>query len=117
MTYALRSSASLLAGIALFTIYSAASASAEDLEFSIYGGYQTAPHSGVDVSDGTSFTAGWEGKSFGSPPYYAPASPGGSRTSTSRTGVSRSILPMTRSMRTTTRSPRPAGLISNSPMA
>ncbi|PDT37464.1 lipid A oxidase [Rhizobium sp. M10] len=70
MTYALRSSASLLAGIALFTICSAASASAEDLEFSIYGGYQTAPHSGVDVSDGTSFTAGWEGKSFGAPPYY-----------------------------------------------
>jgi len=43
---------------------------AEDLQFSVYGGYQTAPHSGVDLSDGTHFTAGWEGKSFGSPPYY-----------------------------------------------
>lgn len=70
MTYALRSSASVLAGIAFFTICSAVSASAEDLQFSIYGGYQTAPHSGVDLSDGTHFTAGWEGKSFGSPPYY-----------------------------------------------
>jgi lipid A oxidase len=47
-----------------------APAVAEDLQFSAYGGYQTAPHSGVDVSDGTHFNAGWEGKSFGSPPYY-----------------------------------------------
>jgi lipid A oxidase len=47
-----------------------APASAEDLQLSVYGGYQTAPHSGVDVSDGTHFNAGWEGKSFGSPPYY-----------------------------------------------
>lgn len=37
---------------------------------SVYGGYQTAPHSGVDVSDGLHFTAGWEGKSFVMPPYY-----------------------------------------------
>lgn len=70
MTYALRSSASLLAGIAFLTICSAVTASAEDLQFSVYGGYQTAPHSGVDLSDGTHFTAGWEGKSFGAPPYY-----------------------------------------------
>ncbi|MBB3966565.1 MULTISPECIES: porin family protein [Rhizobium] len=47
-----------------------APAQAEDLQFSVYGGYQTAPHSGVDVSDGTSFNAGWEGKSFSTPPYY-----------------------------------------------
>jgi lipid A oxidase len=39
-------------------------------ELSVYGGYQTAPHSKVDVSDGPDFTAGWEGKSFQSPPYY-----------------------------------------------
>lgn len=58
---------------AVFSILSflnAAPASAEDLQFSFYGGYQTAPHSGVDLSDGTHFTAGWEGKSFASPPYY-----------------------------------------------
>jgi lipid A oxidase len=39
-------------------------------EISAYGGYQTAPHSTVDVSDQASFTAGWDGKSFASPPYY-----------------------------------------------
>lgn len=37
---------------------------------SIYGGYSTAPHSNVSVSDQTDFTAGWEGRSFNSPPYY-----------------------------------------------
>ncbi|MBB3656358.1 lipid A oxidase [Rhizobium sp. BK650] len=71
MTSALRLSTTLLGGIAFSAIaLVAGTASAEDLEFSIYGGYQTAPHSHVDVSDGTSFSAGWEGKSFGSPPYY-----------------------------------------------
>ncbi len=51
-------------------IFTAAPALSEDLQFSVYGGYQTAPHSGVTTSDGTHFTAGWEGKSFASPPYY-----------------------------------------------
>lgn len=37
---------------------------------SVYGGAQGAPHSKVTTSDGTSFTAGWEGKSFAMPPYY-----------------------------------------------
>lgn len=41
-----------------------------EMQVSVYGGLQTAPHSKVKVSDGTSFTAGWEGKSFGAPPYY-----------------------------------------------
>jgi lipid A oxidase len=71
MAYTSRPSASVLGGIAFLAAASiSGAASAEDLQFSIYGGYQTAPHSGVDVSDGTHFTAGWEGKSFGSPPYY-----------------------------------------------
>ncbi|SIR06245.1 lipid A oxidase [Rhizobium sp. RU20A] len=45
-------------------------AHAEDVQLSVYGGYQTAPHSGVTTSDGTHFTAGWDGKSFANPPYY-----------------------------------------------
>jgi lipid A oxidase len=43
---------------------------AGDIEISAYGGYQTAPHSKVEVSDQPDFTAGWEGKSFASPPYW-----------------------------------------------
>lgn len=43
---------------------------AGDFEISAYGGYQTAPHSDVDVSDQPSFTAGWEGNSFKAPQYY-----------------------------------------------
>jgi len=39
-------------------------------EISVYGGYQTAPHSDVEVSGMADFTAGWEGKSFASPPYW-----------------------------------------------
>ena len=41
-----------------------------EMSISAYGGVQTAPHSHVDLSDGPDFTAGWEGKSFASPPYY-----------------------------------------------
>ena len=37
---------------------------------SVYGGFQTAPHSDIEVSDGPDFRAGWEGKSFEMPPYY-----------------------------------------------
>ncbi|MFB2549567.1 outer membrane protein [Ensifer soli] len=40
------------------------------MDVSIYGGVQGAPHSTVTTSDGTDFTAGWEGKSFAAPPYY-----------------------------------------------
>jgi lipid A oxidase len=43
---------------------------AADPVLSIYGGYQGAPHSTVSVSDGTKFTAGWEGQSFQMPPYW-----------------------------------------------
>ncbi|CAN7229098.1 outer membrane beta-barrel protein [Rhizobium sp. LjRoot30] len=41
-----------------------------EMQFSIYGGAQTAPHSKIRLSDGSSFTAGWEGKSFTAPQYY-----------------------------------------------
>lgn len=40
-----------------------------EMAISVYGGLQGAPHSTVSVSDGTEFTAGWEGKSFETPPY------------------------------------------------
>lgn len=39
-------------------------------EFSVYGGYQTAPHSDVELSGGPDFTAGWEGNSFSMPIYW-----------------------------------------------
>jgi lipid A oxidase len=48
----------------------AALPAAADPVLSVYGGYQTAPHSNVSVSDGTEFTAGWEGQSFEPPPYW-----------------------------------------------
>ncbi|WP_246745909.1 outer membrane beta-barrel protein [Ciceribacter sp. L1K22] len=41
-----------------------------EMAVSIYGGFQSAPHSEVEVSDEPDFTAGWEGKSFSMPPYY-----------------------------------------------
>ncbi|CAD7056300.1 porin family protein [Pseudorhizobium halotolerans] len=47
-----------------------APASTGGWEFSVYGGYQTAPHSDIDVSDQADFTAGWEGNSFEAPPYW-----------------------------------------------
>lgn len=62
-----RSCRAVLLSAALLLSSSAAMA---EMQFSAYGGFQTAPHSGVDVTDGTSFTAGWEGKSFATPPYY-----------------------------------------------
>ena len=39
-------------------------------ELSVYGGYQTAPHSDVEVSGVPDFTAGWEGNSFSMPIYW-----------------------------------------------
>jgi len=52
----------------------AAPASAE-WQFSLYTGYQTAPHSTVEGTDpggvgAFDFTAGWDGRSFSSPPFY-----------------------------------------------
>lgn len=54
-----------LAGLAAST-----TAVLADPALSVYGGWQTAPHSSVDVTDGTNFTAGWDGKSFDMPPYW-----------------------------------------------
>ncbi len=60
-----------LAGAACVALASAAQAG--EFSLSIYGGYQTAPHSSVKGNDGVDtfdFTTGWEGKSFEMPPYY-----------------------------------------------
>lgn len=57
-----------LLGAAAFLASSTAALA--DPALSIYGGWQTAPHSGVDVTDGTHFTAGWDGGSFEMPPYW-----------------------------------------------
>ncbi|MBB4064282.1 outer membrane protein [Gellertiella hungarica] len=46
-----------------------AGASADDFDIQVYGGLQGAPHSTVSTSDGTEFTAGWEGNSFEMPLY------------------------------------------------
>ena len=56
---------------AAITASSAAAASAE-FQLSAYGGWQTAPHSPVTVTGvgAESFTAGWEGRSFETPPYW-----------------------------------------------
>ena len=47
-----------------------ASLAQAEMAISVYGGYQSAPHSDVEVSDAPDFTAGWEGRSFEMPPYY-----------------------------------------------
>ncbi|MFM7025490.1 MAG: outer membrane protein [Limnohabitans sp.] len=44
-------------------------AMAEQEEFSFYGGIQESPHSTVKIGE-ERIGAGWEGKSFSSPPYY-----------------------------------------------
>lgn len=48
---------------------------AAEVELSLYGGLQSAPHSQVTIEGNPvipddSFTAGWEGRSFEPPPYY-----------------------------------------------
>jgi len=52
-----------------------AAPAAAELEFSLYGGLQSAPHSDVSIfGDGAladqDFTAAWEGRSLEAPPYY-----------------------------------------------
>ncbi|TKV75151.1 outer membrane beta-barrel protein [Rhizobium sp. AU243] len=54
----------------LFSGVSFSAAIAGEFEISGYGGWQSAPHSDVKVSDGPDFQAGWEGKSFSNPPYW-----------------------------------------------
>ncbi|PRX07271.1 UNVERIFIED_ORG: lipid A oxidase [Martelella mediterranea] len=48
---------------------SAGSAAAE-MTLSLYGGYQSAPHSEIDIDGVRAFTAGWEGRSFTWPVYW-----------------------------------------------
>jgi lipid A oxidase len=43
---------------------------ANQWELSVYGGYQTAPHSDVEISNGFDFNAGWDGDSFSMPVYW-----------------------------------------------
>ncbi len=59
--------AGLVVGMALLAVPAAAQ---QSFQVSIYGGYQGASHSGIDTTDGDSFTAGWEGLSFKAPIYY-----------------------------------------------
>lgn len=52
-----------------------AAATAEGLQFSVYGGLQSAPHSSTTVTGDrllpdSDFTAGWEGRSTDTPLYY-----------------------------------------------
>lgn len=52
-----------------------AAAAAEGLQFSVYGGLQSAPHSSSSVNGDAvlgdiDFSAGWEGRSTDAPPYY-----------------------------------------------
>jgi lipid A oxidase len=61
---------------ACLTFFAAMPASA-DMAVSVYGGFQTTPHSDVDVSDGPDIRAGWDGKSFQTPPITACAASGG----------------------------------------
>ncbi|WP_246748523.1 outer membrane protein [Rhizobium setariae] len=60
----------LLSLIAAGPLAVVAQAAAADPVLSVYGGYQTAPHSTVSVTDGTEFVSGWQGKSFSMPPYW-----------------------------------------------
>ena len=56
--------------LALAVSVAAPVAAKADPALSVYGGFQSAPHSGIRVTDGTEFTAGWKGKSFSPPPYW-----------------------------------------------
>lgn len=58
--------------VALLFLSSSTSIASAEFQFSAYGGWQTAPHSLVEVTGigAESFTAGWEGRSFEMPPYW-----------------------------------------------
>lgn len=59
-----------LGALAVAPLLLAAESASADPVLSVYGGYQTAPHSTVTVTDGTEFVSGWQGKSFSMPPYW-----------------------------------------------
>jgi lipid A oxidase len=56
--------------LAIAVVGISSNAANADPTLSLYGGFQTAARSTVSVTDGTKFTAGWEGKSFSPPPYW-----------------------------------------------
>lgn len=56
----------LVFGFAVTTVPESAQA---EISISVYGGFQTAPHSNVDDGD-AGFSMGWEGRPFEMPPYY-----------------------------------------------
>ncbi|SMY09407.1 outer membrane protein [Flavimaricola marinus] len=66
----------LIRSVALtLTLAFAGSSVVAEVELSVYGGYQTSPHSEVSVfgdavAPDSEFTAGWEGRPFTAPPYY-----------------------------------------------
>lgn len=65
----------LALSLGLITGLCLASPALAELEFSLYGGVQSAPHSELSISGDTEiadrdFTAGWEGRSFEMPPHY-----------------------------------------------
>jgi len=69
------SSSVLRAGSGLVMIALYCGPAAAEVQFSIYGGLQTSPHSPVTISGDSTipdqdFTAGWDGRSFEAPPYY-----------------------------------------------
>jgi lipid A oxidase len=57
-------------GLSVAVVMVASAASGQQFQISGYGGYQTAPHSGVTITGEAPFTTGWEGKSFTHPIYY-----------------------------------------------
>lgn len=60
-----------LSALAVLTsVLASGGANAQQFQVSAYGGWQTAPHSNVTVTDGTEFWTAWEGRSFDMPPYY-----------------------------------------------
>ena len=65
--------------VLIFSVTSFSFASATDISFSIYGGFNKAAHSSVSfsgafeeygINDGKYSVEGWEGESFDSPIYY-----------------------------------------------
>ena len=57
-------------GLGVAALLLSSTAALADPTLSVYGGWQTAPHSTVSVTDGTKFVSGWDGQSFQLPPYW-----------------------------------------------
>lgn len=61
-----------IVGLGACVMAAAVPAAQAEFQISVYGGWQTAPHSNVEVTGANpeSFTARWLGRSFETPPYY-----------------------------------------------